>query len=80
MTAIGIAGLVNTLDLEMIVIGGGVAHASPDYISRIDRKVRDYLMTVEARRDLRVVRESMPNSALFGAAANAFIETGVIEK
>lgn len=79
MTSIGIAGLVNTLDLEMIVFGGGVAHASPDYITRIDRKVRDYLMTVEARRDLQIVGESMPNSALFGAAAHAFIERGVID-
>jgi glucokinase len=79
LTSIGIAGLVNTLDLEMIVLGGGVAHATPEYIPRIDRKVRDYLMTVEARRDLQVVRESMPNSALFGAAAKAFMDTGVLK-
>jgi hypothetical protein len=33
-------------------------------------------MTVEARRDLRIEWQSMPNSALFGAAANVLIEIG----
>jgi len=70
---IGLGGLVNTLDLDMIVLGGGVVHASPDLIPRIDRRIRQFLMTVEAVRDLRVETESFPNSALYGAAAEVFL-------
>jgi glucokinase len=73
LTAINLAGLVNVLDLEMIVIGGGVANAEANYVARIDAKIREYLMTEEARRDLKVVRESFPNAALFGAAADVFM-------
>ncbi|MBK8047862.1 MAG: ROK family protein [Anaerolineales bacterium] len=77
--AIGLGGVVNTLDLDMIVVGGGVAHGDPELVPRINRKIRDYLMTVEAARDLRVVMESLPNSALYGAAADVFIRSGVLE-
>lgn len=73
LTSINLASLVNVLDLEMIVIGGGVANAAPDYVERIGVKIRDYLMTEEAKRDLKVVRESFPNSALFGAAVDVFL-------
>ena len=76
--AIGLGGLVNTLDLDMIVLGGGVVHASPDLVPRIDTRIRQYLMTVEAVRDLRVRVESFPNSALFGAAAEVFLCCGLL--
>lgn len=76
--AIGLGGLVNTLDLDMIVMGGGVVHASPDLVPRIDSRIRQYLMTVEAVRDLRVVVESLPNSALYGAAAEVFLCCGLL--
>ena len=35
-------------------------------------------MTVEACRDLQVVSESFPNSALVGAAADVFIRKGIL--
>ena len=76
--AIGLGGLVNTLDLDMIVLGGGVVHASPDLVPRIDTRIRQYLMTVEAVRDLRVGVESFPNSALYGAAAEVFLCCGLL--
>jgi glucokinase len=76
--AISFAGLVNILDLDMIVVGGGVTRGSSDLITRIDARTRDYLMTVEARRDLKIVREAFPNSALYGAAATVFVESGLI--
>jgi glucokinase len=76
--SIGLGGLVNTLDLDMIVMGGGVVHASPDLVPRIDARIRQYLMTVEAVRDLRVVVESLPNSALYGAAAEVFLCCGLL--
>jgi predicted NBD/HSP70 family sugar kinase len=72
LISINLGGVVNLLDLEMIVMGGGVVNASPDFVQRIDRRIRDYLMTEEAKRDLKVVKESFPNAAVFGAAADFF--------
>ena len=78
LTAISLASLVNILDLEMLVIGGGVANATPKYVAQIGQKVRQYLMTEEARRDLRVVRESFENAALVGAACDVFKHLGIL--
>jgi len=78
MVSISLAGLVNILDLEMIVLGGGVTHATPDFIQRISQRMRDFLMTAEAARDLRVVPESFFNSALYGSAADVFINTEIL--
>ena len=47
--------------------------------ARIDRSIRSYLMTAESVRDLRVVTESLPNSALYGAAAKYFCAHGLLE-
>jgi glucokinase len=76
--AISFSGMVNILDLEMIVVGGGVTRGSKDLIPRIADRTRDFLMTVEARRDLRIVQETYANSALFGAAATVFLENRLI--
>jgi glucokinase len=78
LTAISLAGLVNILDLEMIVVGGGVANASPNYIQQLDQRIRQYLMTEEAKRDLKVVRESFANAALVGAAGDVFLRQGIL--
>lgn len=79
LTAINLASLVNILDLQMIVVGGGVAHAAPDYIDRLSIRVRDFLMTEEAKRDLCIVKESFTNAALIGAAADVFLRQGLIQ-
>lgn len=76
--AINLAGVVNLLDLEMLIFGGGVVQASSLLVPRISARIRAYLMTVEARRDLRLVSESFPNSALVGAAANVLIQQGLL--
>ena len=76
--SIGLGGLVNTLDLDMIILGGGVVYGNPNLVARIDARIRQYMMTVEAKRDLRVVQESLPNSALYGAAAEVFVCTGLM--
>lgn len=68
---------VNLLDLEMIILGGGVCNGSDWFVERIDRRIRDFLMTVEARRDLRIVRETFEDSALWGAAADVFAHYGI---
>jgi predicted NBD/HSP70 family sugar kinase len=74
-----LAGTVNLLDLEMIVLGGGVANAASWLVERINERIRDFLMTVEARRELRVVRETFPNSALWGAAAHVLAAEGILD-
>ncbi len=79
LISINLGGLVNMLDLEMIVLGGGVVDGKPELVQRIHRRIRDFLMTAEAQRDLQVVRESLPNSPLWGAAADTLIRAGVIK-
>ena len=77
--AVSLGGLVTILDLELLILGGGVIHANPDLAVRIDRSIRTYLMTAESVRDLRVVTESLPNSALYGAASEVFLRTGLLD-
>ncbi|MDE2859510.1 MAG: ROK family protein [Chloroflexota bacterium] len=77
LICINLGGMVNLLDLSLIVMGGGVTEAAPWFIERVSSDIRAYLMTTEARRDLRVLRESMPNAALWGAAAHVFAAEGL---
>ena len=76
--AIGLSWLVNILDIDLIVMGGGVTKAGPEFLERINGRIREYLMTEEARQDLRIVPESLPNAAIFGAAAYVFQGSGDI--
>ncbi len=78
LIAINLGGLVNILDLDMIVLGGGVVNACPDFIKRISQRIRSHLMTEEAIRDLKVVKESFDNSALVGAAVDVFLRQGIL--
>jgi len=78
MIAKVMGGLANTLDLEMIIIGGGVASAIPGFIEIIQERSRDYLMFEEAKKELRIAGETFSNAALYGAAANFFIKEGVL--
>jgi hypothetical protein len=61
----------------MIVIGG-LANASANYVEQISRRIRQCLMTEEAKRVLKVVRESFPNAALIGAVADVFMRQGFL--
>jgi glucokinase len=78
LTAINLGGLINILDLELIVVGGSVARHHPDYVARIDLAMRKYMETAEAQRDLHLALESLPNSAVFGAAAEVFMRAGML--
>ena len=75
---ISLSCMVNLLDLDMIILGGGVWNGAPDFVERVDKCVRGFLMTEEAKRDLKIVRESFGNSALMGAAANVFLKEGFL--
>ena len=76
LICINLGGVVNLLDIRLIVMGGGVTKAAPWLVERINERIRLYLMTVEAQRELRVVRESTSNAALWGAAAHVFAVEG----
>jgi len=78
LVAINLSGVVNLLDLEMIVMGGGIVRACPDIVELVSTRIRDYLMTTEAKRDLRIVRETFENATLYGAAADVFIRSGIL--
>ncbi len=78
LICINLGGVVNLLDIKLIVMGGGVPKAAPWLVERINERIRAYLMTVEAQRELRVARESSPNAALWGAAAHVFAAEGIL--
>jgi glucokinase len=78
LISINLGGVVNTLDLHMIVMGGGVVNASTDFVLRINSRIRDFLETEEAKRDFMVVNETFPNAAIFGSAADFFVSVGFL--
>ena len=78
LICINLGGVVNLLDIDLIVMGGGVTEAAPWFVERVDSEIRAYLMTVEAQRDLRVLRESKANAALWGAAAHVYAAEGIL--
>lgn len=78
LICINLGGVVNLLDINLIVMGGGVAKAAPWLVERVNEQIRAYLMTAEAQRELRVVRESTANAALWGAAAHVFAVAGIL--
>jgi hypothetical protein len=44
----------------------------------VQARIRDYLMTEEAKRVLVLVKETFSNSALYGASADLFIREGIL--
>jgi len=79
LVCISLSGINNLLDLEMFVLGGGIVHAIPNFVSQIQDNIRKYLMTEEAKKNLMIVEESFSNAALYGAAANFFIVEKIID-
>jgi len=59
LISINLGGLVNILDLEMIIMGGGVTHATPEFVTRVSQRIRDYLETAEAIRDFACSRRNL---------------------
>ncbi len=64
----GLAGIVNLLNPEMVIIGGGVADAVPDIVAQVADKIKTTAL-VSATSDLKVMHAELGNSAgLIGAA------------
>lgn len=78
LICINLSGINNMLDLQMIILGGGIVRAVPDLVEKIDMRIRDFLMSSEAKHDLHIMKESFTNSSLFGAAAYTFMKLNLI--
>jgi glucokinase len=64
----GIGSFVNTLNPEIVAIGGGFSASGKDYIQMIDREIRKHAFK-EATRKLKVMKAKMGNKAGFVGAA-----------
>ena len=69
---INLGGLVNLLDVSLIVMGGGVTEAAPWFVERVDSGIRAYLMTAEAKRDLQVKRPVHAQCGVMGRRRACF--------
>ena len=71
----GLAGVVNLLNPDRIVIGGGVANAWPLFAQALQRTIRAEAMPVSAR-SVRVVRAQLGEQAgIIGAAMLVWRQT-----
>ncbi len=74
--AVGLAGLVNVFNPEMIVIGGGVARAGDLLLEPLRRWLRYYAITYIVG-TVRVLPSALgDNAGVYGAAARAFLASG----
>lgn len=65
---LGISLVVNLLDPDAIVLGGGLGTAGPPFFQLVDTATRAYIWT-DAARDLPIVEAALgPRSAVIGAA------------
>jgi predicted NBD/HSP70 family sugar kinase len=78
LVAINLGGVVNILDLEMIVMGGGIVNSLPDFVDQIQMRIRDHLMMDETKLEIKIVKESFSNASLYGAAADFFLKEGYL--
>lgn len=72
-----IAGLVNALNPEMVVIGGGAAAGWDQFIEHVKKEVRDRSFREPAER-VQIVRSKLgDNAGILGAARSAFLSFNV---
>ena len=77
LICINLGGMVNLLDLNLIVMGGGVTEAAPWFVERINDEIRAYLMTAEAQRDLRVSSREHAKCGLVGRSRTCLCGRGL---
>jgi glucokinase len=65
---IGLAGAVNLLNPEIVVIGGGIADGGLDFIDQVEAVIKKYAFD-SATRNLKVVKASLGNAAGFIGAS-----------
>ncbi|MFZ5516098.1 MAG: ROK family protein [Candidatus Zhuqueibacterota bacterium] len=59
---VGIASIVNVIDPDIVIIGGGVSEAGPEFISCIENEVKKHAIKAIARK-LKVIKASLGNDA-----------------
>jgi glucokinase len=62
--AIGVAGVVNLLNPEVVIIGGGVADGGAGYVEVVSKELRQRVCD-SAKEKLRIVKAALGNSAGF---------------
>jgi len=74
-TSIGIGQIINFLDINLIIIGGGLTKSGDVFINRIREEVKNHIFYQDAWKEIKIIPESLPNSALYGAAVEIFNKT-----
>lgn len=74
-TSIGIGQIINFLDINLIIIGGGLTKSGGNFLSRIQEEVKNHIFYQDAWKDIKIVPESLPNATLYGAALDVFEKT-----
>lgn len=70
--AVGLKNAIVLLDLDLIVVGGGIGESSAVFIEKLKNQVADLL---PVKREVRIVQASLGNKAgALGAARLAFLE------
>ena len=72
LLAKSIGALINILDIELVILGGGVINHSPQIAGLIHDAIAPFIAGQEVLKNLQIKTESLPNSALFGAGAMVF--------
>jgi len=72
LLAKSIGTVVNILDIQLVILGGGVIKHSPVIADLVLESIPPFIAGKEILEDLQIKPESLPNSALFGAGAMVF--------
>ena len=72
LLAKSIGAVINILDIELVILGGGVINHSPQIAGLIHDAIAPFIAGQEVLENLQIKTESLPNSALFGAGAMVF--------
>ena len=65
---LGLANVVNLIDPEVIVIGGGVAESHGLFLSKLKKTLREYIINPEAKKIKILISKLEKNSGAIGAA------------
>lgn len=66
---IAFANIVNLMDPEIIILGGGVAESSELFLNETQKTMKKYIMSSEARKNIKLVKNKLgPNAGAIGAA------------
>ena len=66
---IAIANIINIIDPEVIVLGGGVMASSDLFLSKIKKSMREYIISSEIKKNIKILKSKLgKNAGIIGAA------------